>query len=458
MLAAVSLGGFILAILVYGDFLLRASRGWHKHTADENKQILTAAGVFLPASFLIAWSAWPAKDNQFVKHLNLSPPHVLNSSLGMIQYAFTGEWFTTIAAIALSLPFLLRGGSLPLFLSATVCLCVLHSLIYMHVWHLGALLLAWLFCTWTAAARVPLTSLASISLILVIAFQGYWTIQSARYDWDKTYSGSLEAARFLKARPEIGSRGLYLAGFSSSAIKPYFSLADLHRMTHAGGPAYWDWSARGVGNDPMPFLATDQFGYLIAGYKLPSERARWAEIADIGGFQLLRHFEGNLFWRTSILETESFDLYRRVSNPRAADLSNSIDMSDASSAKQLISGFYSLESNEWRWTARTFSVALRRPVGAEVRGATLTLHLFIPDSQIRDLGSITLRAEIDGHPLSGEKFASSGDVVYTREVSAQYLVSPMTLVTFSLDKFRASSSEDDRELGAVAKAVLIETK
>ena len=99
---------------------------------------------------------------------------------------------------------------------------MLHSLIYMHVWHFGALLLAWLFCMWSAAARVPLTSFAAVSLALVIAFQGYWTVQSARYDWTHAYSGSLEAARFLKQHPEIGNKGLYLTGFSSTAVKPWY--------------------------------------------------------------------------------------------------------------------------------------------------------------------------------------------------------------------------------------------
>ena len=45
----------------------------------------------------------------------------------------------------------------------------------------------------------------------------------------------------------------------------------------------------------------------------------------------------------------------------------------------------------------------RRPVGAEVRGARLTLRLFIPDNADRDLGTMTLRAEINGHAPCGQK-------------------------------------------------------
>jgi hypothetical protein len=311
---------------------------------------------------------------------------------------------------------------------------------------------------WTAALRVPLTSLAAGSLTLVIAFQGYWTIQAVHYDWSHAYSGSLEAARFLKEHPEVGRNGLYMTGFSSSAVKPYFSAADLGRMTLRNGPAYWDWSAQGNQNDPLPLMTNDRFGYLLAGYKLPSEQDHWANIATLSGFKKLRHFDGNLFWRTSILEPESFDLYRRVSEPRTEHLSSSIDIADPSTAAQLITGFYGMESNAWRWTAESFSVALRPPDGADLDGGRLTLHLFIPDLQIRDLGSMTLRAEINGHALPAETFTHAGDVVYARDARPEELRPALTIVKFTFDKVRAPSGQDDRELGAIVKAVLIGKK
>ena len=87
-------------------------------------------------------------------------------------------------------------------------------------------------------------------------------------------------------------------------------------------------------------MTTDEFGYLLAGYKLPAEQDQvGGALPESAAFSSCGGFEGHLFWRTSILEPESFDLYRRVGEPRAADLSNSIDMSDPSTSGQLISGF-----------------------------------------------------------------------------------------------------------------------
>ena len=248
----------------------------------------------------------------------------------MIRYAFTGEWVTTVAAIALSLPFLLRGGTLPLFAAATFCLCASHSLVYMHVWHFGALLLAWLFCMWTAAARANFTVITAVSFGLLIAFQSYWTIQTVSYDWAHPYSGSRAAVMLLKQYPEIGAHGIDLVGFSSEAIKPYYSRAELARMNRESAPAFWDWSIKGRGNDPLPLFSTGRFGYLMAGYKSSKEKAHWEDIAQLSGYQLIRHFEGNLFWRTSVLETESFDLYRTIGRPDSVGLSSSIDSANPS--------------------------------------------------------------------------------------------------------------------------------
>ena len=40
----------------------------------------------------------------------------------------------------------------------------------------------------------------------------------------------------------------------------------------------------------------------------------------------------------------------------------------------------------------------------------------------------------------------------------QDLTSALTVVTFTFDKAKAPSGDDDRELGAIVKAVVIETK
>jgi hypothetical protein len=151
-------------------------------------------------------------------------------------------------------------------------------------------------------------------------------------------------------------------------------------------------------------------------------------------------------------------LYQRTAQPDASLLGSSIDMADPAAAKQLIAGFYDLESDAWRWVARSFSVALRRPAGAEKNGAQLTLRFDIPEVQFSYLGPMILSAEINGNALGPERFARSGESVYRRDIPARDMSAAFTWITFTFDKARQPDGKDDRELGAVVKAVGIEKK
>ena len=53
-LAAVSLDGFVLAVLIYGYFLFSSGLSWHKRSR------FWVPGCFV-TMLLLAWSAWPAR-------------------------------------------------------------------------------------------------------------------------------------------------------------------------------------------------------------------------------------------------------------------------------------------------------------------------------------------------------------------------------------------------------------
>src|SRR5438477_724628 len=76
----------------------------------------------------------------------------------------------------------------------------------------------------------------------------------------------------------------------------------------------------------------------------------------------------------------------------AAELLSVVQMADPRGDVQLVSGFYSLEDNGWRWTAGKFSAELKPPPGAGENGAKLELKLNIPDVVVQQLGPITLSA------------------------------------------------------------------
>src|SRR5579872_2804826 len=75
--------------------------------------------------------------------------------------------------------------------------------------------------------------------------------------------------------------------------------------------------------------------------------------------------------------------------PRMASL---VRMGDPKVEAQLVNGFYGIEGNAWRWSARQFTVVLRPPFGASQRGGRLVLNLTVPPVVIEKLKNVSLTA------------------------------------------------------------------
>ncbi len=310
LMAAVSVHGMVLSASIWVTVHLLIWRRWAGLDARARRSILAAAAAYAVAVTLGVLSAWPAHDGVFVTRPNLSLAHLGEASRKMLAGAFTGEPISSAIAVALSVPFLWRGrGLLMLALSGTL-LCAIAGVIYSQVWHEGLLLLAWLFALWFSANRAKLTPLALAALILVSAPQCWWTLKSVRYDWNHAYSGSRAAARFVRQH-DLSAAGLYAIGYACTGLQPYFR-RNIFANVNGGAPqAYWDWSTRNHVNLDSEHLDVLRPAYVLVGYKGAFERDLWTRSVMRAGYRPIRHFDGNLFWKTRVLEPESFDLYRR---------------------------------------------------------------------------------------------------------------------------------------------------
>src|SRR5260221_6155459 len=81
---------------------------------------------------------------------------------------------------------------------------------------------------------------------------------------------------------------------------------------------------------------------------------------------------------------------------------------------QLLSGFYEIENEAWRWTAGKFSVRLRPPRQASRKGATLQLKFSVPEVAIAKLKSVGLEATLNGKTLGRETYQHASEVIYSR--------------------------------------------
>jgi hypothetical protein len=137
------------------------------------------------------------------------------------------------------------------------------------------------------------------------------------------------------------------------------------------------------------------------------------------------------------------------SAPRVASV---VRMNDTKASAQLVSGFYAVENGSWRWTSGRFSALLRTPPGAAQNGAVLTLAFTVPDIVAKKLGSVTLRASINGMALKPETYTAAGAYEFSADVPAALLTGDSVKVDFALDR-SLPPDVDKRELGIIASSV-----
>ena len=139
-------------------------------------------------------------------------------------------------------------------------------------------------------------------------------------------------------------------------------------------------------------------------------------------------------------------------------LASVVAVADPHTASQLLNGFYGVENNAWRWTKGRFAVVLRPPRTAPQKGATLRLHLTIPDPSIALLKSVAVSASVNGTALPPETYTRAGSYVYSRDVPSTALAGGGARVEFALDKTLPPTPNDHRELGVVVSTVGFEAK
>jgi hypothetical protein len=457
LLAGVSVHGFLISASIWATIYAPVVLQWTQLDPLKRRKLVVASAVYWLVLLFFAACAWPAKDVAFAQHRGLANLHFFAEvTKSTFAGAFTGYRFLSFALIAISLPFLWRGGGWLFFLLASSAICLFGTIVYMQVWHLGLLFLAWLFAIWISAYKTKVTIPTLAALVVAIGFQCYWTSVAIYHDWTSSYSGSRAAVQYLREQ-RLPSSGIYAIGYSATALQPYFP-ANIYSNFHGGAKtAYWDWSERNTANDPRALFASRRRDLVLVGYKQLSEKQQWQRLLTLLGYQQTRHFGGSLFWQTGALESESFDFYRTGDGVGGSRAVSKLNTGDRARAGQLLEGFYGIEGNGWRWTAKNFSVLLKVPPGSARNGAELALRLYLPDAQVRKSGSMTLRADVGGHELLARTFSKPDEYTYAVHVPSAALQSDFIAVDFRLDKAALGLNGDPRELGLVVSSVELDS-
>lgn len=189
-----------------------------------------------------------------------------------------------------------------------------------------------------------------------------------------------------------------------------------------------------IANEPVAYLvgpsetngdATNYWIFSEAGLRRILDRAGW-EVCD---------------YRTTGV-TRSSDPARSDRDQRAFCMLRS-KVAAPWLEMELGDGWYDLEAGAWRWTARVFSLTLRR-AGPEPR---VHFRFILPEVAFAAAGPIRLSAFANGVALAPVEYSATGPHDYIQPVPATALSADRVSLRFELDK--AWPSPDGRELGVL---------
>ena len=230
-LALLSAHGLMLALGLTASRAWYSFRSWNEIPVQARKQLLGAAVVFCMVIAFVAFANWPPSDRYFARFdrpanenfgLTVVPPVISNAFLGSLvpSIAFVAAVGGWCACRRRFLPF-----ALP-----TAFLLIFFVKVYAIFWHCGALTLIVFTALWIAWPRRPHETRGPERVLFVLMFAGviclsvvqiYWSAKTLAMDYSGAYSGSLDAAEYLRS---VGAEASSTCGFgyTSVAIQPYF--------------------------------------------------------------------------------------------------------------------------------------------------------------------------------------------------------------------------------------------
>ncbi len=279
-----------------------------------------------PPADLISLAAFKADMTHFVSRSLFMMSDSLGTNLALPPkergFLFTLSYIFSRLVIFLSFFWFYLKKKLLTFSLPLLGLLLLFTTVYANVWHQGTLFFLWLFVLWLSLKERDISTrlegitrkavIASLTVILII--QASWSFSSFRYDYSNAYSGSRELAEYIKENT-LDKKRIYITGFHTISILPYFKENIFCNFNNGQKPAFWLWSSKNsMYTEPFALYKRYNADIIIWGikdyYKKNSSHNK--KLPDIPGYKLVRLFDGGLYWKDMLYESDSFALYEKV--------------------------------------------------------------------------------------------------------------------------------------------------
>lgn len=327
LLANISAHTALLAGVLMAAHLFDVMKMWSLLDKQTKIRQIIAAVIFGLSSLQIILVLAPPPDPGFTAGTNWGLMNFFNVSRQMFAGSLTANDSGTVtwlhfvfasAVLAATLVLLRQRRMTLLYLLPLLSILALFAVKYYNVWHQGILFFLWIFVLWirfdpdrnTAPSKTAQLVLALLTVVLGI--QVYWAAIAARCDFYHSYSGSYEAARYIKEN-HLENQKIYGSGWKSIALSPYFDRKIFYNHNQNSDLRFWFWSFRnqtpvGFYADIINIIQNEQPNLVV----IASDHVDENTAVELEGYRLAGFFEGNICWKSGSYESDSYWILRKT--------------------------------------------------------------------------------------------------------------------------------------------------
>jgi hypothetical protein len=326
LLANISVHTFLLAAILMSGHLLDVMKAWSG--LDKSAKIhQVAAAIFGLSSIQIILVLAPPPDPNFALGTNWSLMNFFNVSQKMYAGSLVADdtgassWLHSAVALtvfAATLVLLRQRRLTLLYLLPLLSILGFLAVKYGNVWHQGILFYLWIFVLWIrfdldrnrAATKTAQIVLGLMTIVLAV--QVFWAVMASSCDFYHNYSGSYQAARYIKEK-RLENQKIFISGWKSIAIAPYFDRKIFYNLNQNSDLRIWFWSARnqtpvGFNQKVNDSIKSEQPDVVI----IASDHLEGNSTIKLEDYHLAGFFEGNLCWKAGTFEPDSYWIFRKT--------------------------------------------------------------------------------------------------------------------------------------------------
>lgn len=293
--AALSLGA-AWHVLIKRDWLLAGMRA----------RYLAAASIIALAGIMLVVIVFPPADAGGESRFG----HIEFQTLtGLLENTLVEPWIiAAILLVGLGI-FATRNHETVPFVAGVGGVLTFEWLVYSLPQHMGAIVIALIVTLWIAWPKEnnwqPEHVMASLGLVVLFSIQTYWAVEAWRNDFSQPYSGSKDAAEYLR---KVGADHARIFGFCYPmvAIQAYFNHSIFQNW-----PTSYLHDSKAEEENVCILDGKTTYDFVVTSVLHGDEDPYGGEIQK-RGYMPIHVSPGRAFFRQGIWITETFVIYRRV--------------------------------------------------------------------------------------------------------------------------------------------------